>query len=142
MRPPRLWGPRIAATRRTEALRDAADPVADRSRRSGDGAGSGLKRLGGGAGQHIGLAVQRRDQAVDALVPENRGELGAAGRHLADGAVEVDVGDQPGIAVLAHQIVDLDGLAVRFDDLTVDDDTGGGRLLVCYLQLLPGIAVE
>jgi hypothetical protein len=47
-----------------------------------------------------------------------------------------------GITVLAHQIVDLDRLAVGFDDLAVYDDAGGRRLLFGNLQLLAGIAVE
>src|SRR6516165_4254860 len=58
-----------------------------------------LERSRGGASQHIGLAVERGDQPVDARVLQDGGELGAAGRHLADRAVDIDVGDQPGIAV-------------------------------------------
>ena len=39
----------------------------------------------------IGLPVEGRDQAVNTLRLENAGEFGAAGRHLADRAVDIDV---------------------------------------------------
>src|SRR6516162_8604986 len=126
----------------SEAVGDAVDSVADRAARSDRSAGSGLKRSGASAGQRIGLAVQGADEAVDTLVLQNSGEFGAAGRHLTDRAVEIDVGNQPGIAVLAHQIVDLYRLAIRFDDLAVDHGAGSSGLLVGDLQLLSGIAVE
>ena len=50
-------------------------------------------------GQHVGLAVERGDQTVDAVVSEDRCELRAAGRDFADRAVEIDVGNQPAFAV-------------------------------------------
>src|SRR5882762_191030 len=53
-----------------------------------------------------------RDQAVDAVGLQDGGKFGAAGRHLADRAVEIDVGDQPALAVAAHHIIDLDRLAM------------------------------
>src|SRR5215472_1472636 len=36
-----------------------------------------LKRFGGGSGEHVGLAVERGDQPVGALVFEDRGEFRA-----------------------------------------------------------------
>src|SRR5262249_33652991 len=57
-----------------------------------------LKRLCGGAGQHVGPAVQGRDQPVDVFVVQNRGKFGAARRPFADRTIEIDVGDQPSIA--------------------------------------------
>ena len=53
----------------------------------------------GGPGEDVGLAVERGDQTVDAVVSEDRCELRAAGRDFADRAVEIDVGNQPAFAV-------------------------------------------
>jgi hypothetical protein len=69
-----------------------------------------LERSGCGSGEDIGLAVDRRDQAVDALTLQDGGEFGAMGRHLTDRAVEIDVGDQPIVAVAAHHVIDVDRL--------------------------------
>ena len=49
-----------------------------------------------------GLTVERCNQPVDALALQDRRKFGVAGRHLADRAVEIHVGDQPAIAVAAH----------------------------------------
>jgi hypothetical protein len=83
------------------------------------------------------FGVQGGDQTVDTLVLQHRGELGAAGRHLADCAVEVYVRNQPGIAVLAHQIIDFGRLTIGFDDLAMDHGAGSSGLLVGDLQLCP-----
>jgi hypothetical protein len=61
----------------------------------------------GGRYKQVGLAVQCRDQAIDAFALQDGGEFGATGCHLADRAVEIDIRNQPGIAVAAHQIIDF-----------------------------------
>ena len=58
-----------------------------------------LEGPGHGSGEHVGLAVERGDQPVDAFVPEDSGKFRAAGRDFADRAVEIDVGNQPAFAV-------------------------------------------
>src|SRR6266852_6399790 len=40
---------------------------------------------------------------------EGFGSGGTAGRHLADRAVEIDVRNQPGVAVAAHHVIELTG---------------------------------
>src|SRR5215469_7889622 len=47
-----------------------------------------LKCLGGGPGQHVGLAVQCRNQTLDALALKDGAEFRASGRHLADRTIE------------------------------------------------------
>src|SRR5207237_10366387 len=84
----------------------------------------------------------RGDQPVDAVGSQDCGELGAAGRYFADRAVEVDVGDQPAVAVAVHHVVDLDRLAIGLDDLAPDHGAGRVGLFAGDLQFLPGIAVE
>src|SRR5215470_18252159 len=94
------------------------------------------------SGENIGSAVQRGDQPVDAFVFEDGPEFGAAGRHLADRAVKVDIGDQPCIAVAPHHIIDIDWLTIRFDDLALHHDTSSNWLFSGDLQFLPGVTVE
>src|SRR5882672_4425257 len=101
-----------------------------------------LKRFSGGSGENVGLAIEGGDKAVDAVGPQDGGEFGAAGRHLANRAVEIDVGDQPALTVAAHHVVDLDRLAIGFDDLAAHHDARGIRLFARDLQFLSGIAVE
>src|SRR5215472_2345346 len=76
----------------------------------------------------IGFAVQRGNQPVDTFVFEDRPEFGATGRHLADHAVKVDIGDQPSIAVAPHHIIDIDRLTIRFDDLALHHETSSSWL--------------
>ena len=64
------------------------------------------------------------------------------GRQFADRAVEIDVGDQPIVAVAAHHIVDFDQLTVGLDDLAAHHDAGRRGVLACHLQLLSGVAVK
>ena len=80
-----------------------------------------------GSGQQVDLAVQRRNQAVDTLALKDRVELRALRRQLADGAVEVYIGDFPGTRVLAHPIIEGGRIAVCFDDLGLHDDFGAGK---------------
>src|SRR6185437_17015111 len=94
------------------------------------------------AGEHVSFAVEGGDQAVDAVILDDCAEFGAAGRDLADRAVEIDVGDHPAVAAAAHHVIDRDRLAVGLDDLALDPDTPGVGLLAGHFQLLPGIAVE
>src|SRR5262245_57710919 len=75
-------------------------------------AGGELRRLCHSRGQDVRFAVERRDQAVNALTLEDRGKFGAAGRNLTDCAVEVNVGDQPAVTVATHHVVDVDRLAI------------------------------
>ena len=101
-----------------------------------------VRRSGCGSGEDISLAVQCRDQAIDALVLQDRGEFGTAGRHLADRAVEIDVRNQPGVAIAAHHVIDVDRLSVGFDDLAAHHDARRRGLLTGHLELLSRIAVE
>src|SRR5262249_43425617 len=100
------------------------------------------ERLRGGARQEIGLAVQGCDQTVYPVILQDGGELRAARRHLADRAIEIDIGDQPAFAIEAHHVVDPDRLSVGFDDPALHHDTGWGGRFTGTLQFLPGIAVE
>ena len=61
---------------------------------------------------------------------------------FADRPVEIDVGDLPDAAIVAHQVVDVDRLAVRLDDLAGDDRAAGRWALAGNLQPLAGIVVE
>src|ERR1700730_10169757 len=90
----------------------------------------------------IGLAVEGCGQTVDALVFEDAGEFGAAGRQFADRAIEVDVGDQPALTVAAHHVVDLDRLTVGINDPAAHHDPGPSGLFAGHFELLPRIAVE
>src|SRR5215831_14808027 len=98
-----------------------------------------LKRLSHGPGEHVGLAVQRRDQAINAVSSDDCAKFGATGRHFAYRAVEVDVGNQPTLAVAAHHVIDLDRLAVGLDNLALHQHPAGIGLFAGYLQFLPGI---
>ena len=78
--------------------------------------------------EDIGFAVHCGNQPVDTFVFEDRPEFGATGRHLADRAVKVDIGDQPSIAVAPHQIIDIDWLTIRFDDLALHHEPSSSWL--------------
>src|SRR5271165_4491555 len=95
-----------------------------------------------GHGKDVGLTVEGRDQTVNAFLLQDGSELRAPGCHFADGAVEVDVGDQPAVAIAAHHVVDLDRLAVAFDDLAAYYDSGWRGLLTSHLQLQSVVGVE
>src|SRR5262249_24988601 len=69
-------------------------------------------------------------------------EFGSTGCYLADRAVKIDVRDQPCIAVAPHHVIDIDRLAVRFDDPALHNDAGSSRLFSGDLQFLPGVAVK
>src|SRR5215469_7095622 len=75
-----------------------------------------------GPGEEVRLAVKGGDQTVNALRLQDGSELGATGRHLTDCAVEIDVGDQPGLAIAVHHVVNLDRLTGGFDDLATHHD--------------------
>jgi len=94
------------------------------------------------SGEDIGFAVQRGNQPIDTFAFEDGPEFRAAGRHLADRAVKVDVGDQPCIAIASHHIINIDWLTVRFDDLALHHETSSSWLFSGDLQFLPGVAVE
>src|ERR1700730_8050338 len=132
---------RLTRTRRGGEDQVVTRKVRRRCKRPSPGK-SRLRRLRRSRGQNVRLTVERCNEAVDALALQDRGKFGVADRHLADRAVEIDVGDQPAIAVAAHHVVDLDRLAIRFDDLAAHHDTGPIELLASYLQLLSGIAVK
>jgi hypothetical protein len=55
--------------------------------------------------QQIDLAVQSHDEAVDTLPPEDRMELRAMDRELADRPVEIDVGNPSAALILAQKVV-------------------------------------
>src|SRR5271156_4615345 len=90
----------------------------------------------------IGFAVEGRDEAVDAVLPQDSGELGAAGRHFADRAVEIDVRNQPTAAAGPHQVIDLDRLTIGLDDPAVHREAGWSGLLADHLEPLSVITVE
>src|SRR5437867_6092876 len=46
----------------------------------------------------IGVAIESRDQTVNAFRPQDGGEFGTPGRHLADCAVEIDVRETAALA--------------------------------------------
>src|SRR5262249_44865458 len=94
------------------------------------------------SGEDIGFAVQRGNQPIDTFAFEDGPEFRATGRHLADRAVKVDVGDQPCIAIASHHIINIDWLTVRFDDLALHHETSSSWLFSGDLQFLPGVAVE
>jgi hypothetical protein len=71
------------------------------------------------------VGVERRNQTVNAVVLQDGGEFGAACRHFADGAIEVNVGNEPALTVAPHHIVDFDRLAIGLDDLAVHHDAAG-----------------
>ncbi len=90
----------------------------------------------------LGVTAACCNQAVNAVRSQDGSELGTAGCNLADRAVEVNVGDLPGAAVAAHNVVDLDRLPIGFDDLAAHHHPGWRGLLTSYLQPLSVIAVE
>src|SRR6202040_1638746 len=68
----------------------------------------------------VRMSALRLSAAIRPSMPwlfRDRRKFGAAGRHLADRTVEIDVGDQPAVAVAAHHVVNVDRLAVGLDDL-------------------------
>ena len=75
--------------------------------------GKSLRRFRDGSRQQIDFAVQRREQTIEPVAAQDRAELRALGRQLADRAVEVDVRDMPDTIILAQQVVDADRLAAR-----------------------------
>jgi hypothetical protein len=101
-----------------------------------------FRALRGRSGNQVGPAVERGDQPFDALILEDCGEFPVAGRHLADRAVEIDVGNQPALAVAPHHVVDLDRVAIGLHDLAGHKDPNAIRLFAGDLQFLSGIAVE
>src|SRR5580692_6979101 len=96
---------------------------------------------GRGHGKDVGLAVESRDQTFSAFLLQDGSELGAVGRHLADRAVPVDVGDQPAVTIAAHHVVDLERLTVAFDNPAAHYDPEWAGLLASHLQLLSIVAV-
>ena len=97
---------------------------------------------GGGPGKHISFAIERRNQTVNPLTTNNGIEFGPTGCDLADRAIEIDVGDKPGAALLTHHVINLDGFAVCFDDCAANPNTADGRLFAGNLQSLTMIAVK
>jgi len=93
------------------------------------------QRLGRRPGRDIGLAVERRDQTVDAVVGQDGGEFGTAGRRFANRAVEAGGGNQLAVATAAHHIVDLHALAVAFGDLASHYESRRRGLLAGHLEL-------
>ena len=72
-----------------------------------------LRRFRDASRQQIDFAVQRREQTIEPVAAQDRAELRALGRQLADRAVEVDVRDLPDTVILAQPVVDADRLAAR-----------------------------
>src|SRR5215467_11893761 len=90
----------------------------------------------------VGLAVEGRDQTVDAVFLQDGSELKAAGSRFTDRTVEIDIGDQPVVAVGSHHVVDFDQLAIGFGDLALDHDTRCRGRLASHLPLPSGISVK
>src|SRR5439155_25725212 len=99
----------------------------------------GLRCAGG---ERVGLGVEHLYKAVDAAGAQDRGKFRAARRQFADRPVQIDVGDLPAAAILAHQIIDVHRLAIRLDDLAGDDRAAGRGLFAGDLHLLARIVVE
>ena len=72
--------------------------------------------------QRLGLFLEDGDQAARALLAQDAAEFRAPRRQLADRAAEKDVDDAPLVLFLAQQIVELNRLAIRLDELGFDDD--------------------
>jgi hypothetical protein len=68
--------------------------------------------------------MQCHYQTIDPLAPEDRIELRALYRRLADRAVEIDVGDSPRSVVLVHRIVNGSRVTVGFDNFGLDNNIG------------------
>ena len=94
------------------------------------------------AGQQFDFALQRHDQAIKPLPPQDSAKFRALCHQLADRAVEVDIGNLLGAVILTHCVVDVDRLAVGLDDAGLDDDARTRWLLPDYFQPLARIAVE
>src|SRR6266542_3567799 len=86
--------------------------------------------------------MEHLDQPVDTWGAKERGEFGGALGHFADRPVEIDISDLPAATILAHQVIDIYRLAIRFDDLAGDDRAAGRSLFAGDLHLLAGIGVE
>src|SRR5204863_1438508 len=87
--------------------------------------------------------LEQRDQAIDALVAHDAGELVAPARQLADGAVEIDVDDLPAPRRLPQQIVERDRLVLLEHDPRLDHGAEPGLVAVAAdLELLAAIAGE
>ena len=95
-----------------------------------------------GGSEDVGLSVEGHDQTVDAVLLQDGSKLGATGSNFTDRAIEIDIGDQPAVAVAPHHVVDFDRLTVGFDDLALHHDAGWRRLLASHFQLLSVIAVK
>ncbi len=92
---------------------------------------------------------QKLDFALNAVlsgpmssVSNMESAFSAPGRHFTDRTVQIDIGDQPTLAVAPHHVIDFDWLAVGFDDLALRHDARWCGLLASHLELLAGIAVE
>src|SRR5215470_14619723 len=90
----------------------------------------------------VGLLVQRGDQPFDAAVAQDRGEIGAPRRQLADRPRHEDVADLIADRVVVHHVVDRHRLAVRFGDPGFDHAAALDLLLAQDIEPLAGIAVE
>ena len=56
--------------------------------------------------------------------------------------IQINIRDEPALAILAHYIVDLDRLTVALDDAALHHEPERSRLLAGHLKLLSAIAVE
>src|SRR3984893_11242874 len=82
------------------------------------------------------------DEAVDTLPPEDRMDLRAMHRELADRPVEIDVGNPPAALILAQKVVEPRHIALRFDEPSFHYNICAERPFTGDLQLLARISVE
>src|ERR1700730_2871222 len=82
------------------------------------------------------------DEAVDTLPPEDRMELRAMHRELADRPIEIDVGNPSAALILAQKVVEPRHIALRFDDPCFHDDIRAVWPFTGDLQLLARIRIK
>src|SRR5579862_4790476 len=73
--------------------------------------------------QIVSSFVQFLDQSIGAPRGQDRGELVAPQREIADRSVEIDIDDP----AAADQVIDAHGAAVRLQELGLDDFTATAR---------------
>ena len=95
--------------------------------------------------QLLEAVLQHLMEPLGAVAAQHRGELRAAGRQLADGAVDEDVDDVQAAAAGAQQVVELHRIAAFRYQPGLDDDAAavaGSRAFLQHFEALAAPAVE
>src|SRR5215469_8728470 len=91
----------------------------------------------------VGLPAKAFDQRRGSAAFEDRPELGAPRRKLADRAGEINVDGLPVLAGPAHQVIERDRVAARRNELGADDAARAAFLCRRLdLEALARVAVE